>query len=276
MAVDALSIFLTSETKDKLATKVAGVMENLQTEALSQRLKSTNLSGDPDAGTVEIKRFKNISSEEYGTARTAGKGQKLYASPVYINIDVDRELVEEIENKDLKMYGVDDLLSRRATALQKALERELDRRFFDYAVTAGTEYTPTASDIEDIVDEMVSEINTLSNDFIDGVDDEDVVIVADPATYKSLRKYIDTIAASGTNAKNGRIEIFHSVQIEKSNRLPSGVKLIVMIKNIIGQPVLVTGVDIEKVPLSNAVDTELFYSTKEGTATPEGIIYYAP
>lgn len=51
--LDALSIELTTTGKDKLAEEYGKVIENLQHITLAARLKNTDLSGDPTAGTVE-------------------------------------------------------------------------------------------------------------------------------------------------------------------------------------------------------------------------------
>ena len=52
-----------------------------------EMLKNTDLSGDPTSGTVEGKRFVNVVGQAYGTARSAGKGNKVKAKPVIVAID---------------------------------------------------------------------------------------------------------------------------------------------------------------------------------------------
>ena len=76
------------------------VIENVQKALISAGLKNTDLSGDPSSGSVEAKRFVNASSQEYGTARAAGKGNAVKAKPVTVVVDTNREIVEEIEEKD--------------------------------------------------------------------------------------------------------------------------------------------------------------------------------
>ena len=71
--IDALSIELQGQQgNDKLAEEYGKVIDNVQKNTLSTRLKNTDLSGQPNAGTVEAKRFTNVSGNAYGTARTAG------------------------------------------------------------------------------------------------------------------------------------------------------------------------------------------------------------
>ena len=100
--LDALSIELIAGGKDKLAEEYGKVVENLQHITLAAQLKNTDLSGDPTSGTVEAKRFKNISGNSYGTARTAGKGQAIKETPVVIALNDNTEYIEEVEEKDLK------------------------------------------------------------------------------------------------------------------------------------------------------------------------------
>ena len=37
-----------------------GVLDNVQKVAISTQIKNTDLSGNPEAGTVEAKRFANV------------------------------------------------------------------------------------------------------------------------------------------------------------------------------------------------------------------------
>ena len=111
--IDALSIELREGGKDKLAEEYGKVIENLQAVTLASRLKNTDLSGDPTSGTVEAKRFVNVAGKAYGTARGAGKGQAIKAEPVVIAINDDTEYIEEVEEKDLRTYGVNGLIERR-------------------------------------------------------------------------------------------------------------------------------------------------------------------
>jgi hypothetical protein len=104
--IDSLSIELQTSGKDKLAEEYGKVIENIQAITLSSRLKNTDLSGDPTSGTVEAKRFVNAKSQAYGTARQGGAGNKIKAKPVVVALDDDTEYMEEVEEKDLRTYGV--------------------------------------------------------------------------------------------------------------------------------------------------------------------------
>ncbi|MBO7694227.1 MAG: hypothetical protein J6T10_16535, partial [Methanobrevibacter sp.] len=141
--LDALSIELTTSGKDKLKEEYGKVIENLQHITLANRLKNTDLSGDPTAGTVEAKRFANIVGQAYGTARTVGDAQNVKVAPVVVALNDNTEYLEAIENKDLKTYGVGGLIERRTRNHQDALAVELDTKFFAEAVNAGTSFTAT-------------------------------------------------------------------------------------------------------------------------------------
>ena len=77
--IESLSVLLDGSSDGKMLLKEAyeGVLENVQKGAVSVQLKNTDLSGDPLAGTVEAKRFANATAQNYGTARTGGKGDNV-------------------------------------------------------------------------------------------------------------------------------------------------------------------------------------------------------
>ena len=97
--IDSLNVLLDGSSDGKMLLKEAydGVIANVQKGTVSSKIKNTDLSGDPSAGTVEAKRFVNASSQPYGTARTAAKGTAVKGKTVTVAIDTNREFVEEIE-----------------------------------------------------------------------------------------------------------------------------------------------------------------------------------
>lgn len=141
---DSINILLTDEGNDKLAEAYGKVVANVQKRCVSQALKNTDLSGTPGAGSYECKRFANRTSDEYGTARSGGKGQSVKADPVVVSIDTRRELVTEVEQHDVTLYGVDHLVSRQSEMDEKSMQRELERAFFAEAVSSATAVTPAS------------------------------------------------------------------------------------------------------------------------------------
>lgn len=128
--INALNILLESDGKEYLAELYGKTIEGVQKALISGSMKNMDLSGDPVSGTVEAKRFVNATPKNYGTARTAGKGDAVKAKPVTVAIDTDREIVEELEQKDVRLYGVDGVLDRRSAnhILRMAAELDKDRK----------------------------------------------------------------------------------------------------------------------------------------------------
>ena len=194
--IDALSIELQTTGKDKLAEEYGKVIPNIQANTLSARLKNTDLSGDPTSGTVEAKRFVNVEGKAYGTARQGGAGQKVKAKPVVIAIDDNKEYLEEVEEKDLKTYGVDGLIEKRTQNHEMAIEADNDLAFFNEAKTAGSALTPTATNVEDEIEEAIEAVETVKNDFVNGVPRNMINVVMSPKYYGKLRNKINSISNS--------------------------------------------------------------------------------
>ena len=66
--IASLNILLDPTGKDYLAELYGKVIENVNKQLISARMKNTDLSGNPESGTVEAKRFQNAASKAYGTA----------------------------------------------------------------------------------------------------------------------------------------------------------------------------------------------------------------
>jgi hypothetical protein len=117
--IASLNVLLSTTGKDFLKEEYGAVIENVQKNTISQQFKNTDLSGTPGAGTYEAKRFENKASKAYGTARAANAGEAVKAKPVTVPVDVDKEIVVEVEQKDVTLYGVDNLVQREAAFAQK-------------------------------------------------------------------------------------------------------------------------------------------------------------
>ena len=263
--IDSLSIFDSAETKAKLAEKYGVVIDNIQKDTISGMLKNRDLSGDPTTGTVEARRIANTDSQAYGTARSGGKGQEIVAPPVVVPLNVNREIINEVEEKDIRTFGVDDLIARKTLANQRTMERELERAFFAEAVTGGSEFTPTGSTELEQAEELIQAIETTNNEFIDGVDRDLITVVCSPEYYGKIRNDLDTVAGNA-NVDTARSEfrIYHGARFTSSVYLPSGIDAIAMVEGSVAQPVMVTRVDPEKVQFSDAYAFGLFfyYGTK--------------
>lgn len=273
--IDALSIELQTTGKDKLAEEYGKVIENLQAITLAAQLKNTDLSGDPTSGTVEAKRFVNVTGKAYGTARGNGKGDHIKAEPVVIAINDDTEYIEEVEEKDLKTYGVNGLIERRTRNHQDGLAVELDTKFFTEAKTAGTAFTTTKTNIEDVLEEAIETVETTKNNFVNGVPRNKISIVASPAIYGQLRNKINSISnANGLGQlQNYEAGIFNNCRIYSSVFLPAETNYIVMVDGAVAQPVMTSIYEPKKVELSDATAFGLFAYKGTKAVMPDLIIY---
>lgn len=276
--IDSLNILLDGSESGKMLLKEAydGVIANIQKNTISSRIKNTDLSGDPTAGTVEAKRFVNAKSQAYGTARTAGKGNAVKGKTVTVPIDKDREFVEEIEAKDIKLLGVDGLIAKRSANHAQRMAAELDEAFFTEGKTAGTQFKPAQATtaIQDIVESAILQLEKLKNDYIDGLDRDMLSITFDADTYSSMRMYLDTVVNTNVDTTTEEFQMYHGVKCYSSNRLPSGVKFEIMMDESIAQPVMSTPYSAERIPLSQATGVELFFNYGTQAVTPDTIFWY--
>lgn len=274
--LDALSIELVTSGKDKLAEEYGKVIDNLQHITLASRLKNTDLSGDPTSGTVEAKRFANIVGQSYGTARTAGAGQAVKAKPVVISLNDDTEYIEEVEEKDLKTYGVNGLIERRTKNHQDALAVELDTKFFAEAVNAGTSFSPVGSpSIEDEIEQAIQTVETTKNSYVNGVPRNMIEVVMSPSYYGKLRNKINSISNSNDLGKVANWEggIFNNTEVYSSVFLPNGINYVVMVKGAVAQPIMTSIYNPAKVDLSDATAFGLF-AYKGTKAVMDDLIIY--
>ena len=271
--LDSLSIELQGQVgKDKCAEEYGKVIENIQEISLADVLKNTDLSGDITAGTVEAKRFSNVTGQTYGTARANGAGNKLKAKPVTISIDDDVEYIEEVEEKDLMTYGVNGLIERRAKNHQDTFAIDKDVKFFAEAVKEGTAFVPTqranGNSIEDDVEEAIASLQATRNEYVNGVPRNLIAVIMTPKKYGELRNKINAIPNSNGNGQLANYEqgTFNNTAIFSSVFLPEGIDYIVMVygqNGAVAQPTRANIYSPAKIPLSEATAFGLF--TYKGT-----------
>ena len=266
---DALNIYINGETKDKLAETYGQVIEAVQKGAVSEQIKNKNYSGDATSGTVEIDRFKNAEVNDLGTARTGGKGDELENSgKVVVSVDTDKEIVEELAKKDVKLFGLDGMAEKRKANHIKRMIAYLDKEFFACAETEGTEITLKATDVQGKIEELILSVETTVNDFVDGVDRDMIVVTVTPAIYSQIQNYIDSVPNSLTGVND---EYFHKVRIYSNHRQTK--PAIAMIEGAVAQLVTTDEYDAEKIPLSNNIALELFFSKGTKAVMPDLIKY---
>lgn len=265
--------YLNDTVMDNLAEILDGVIENVQAGCVSEALKAKNGSGDPTTGSVEYKRFANATLQEKGTARTNGKGNKVKAKPVVVNIDDDKEIIEELQEKDLKLYGVDGMAKKRSANAKNVIKTYYDRKFFKIARDAGVQVARASGDTtKKIVDRLISTAKVTKNDFVDGVDEELIALVVNTSYKSDLKDYLDNLP-NGTSPSNGAIGMYQSVITYESNRMPSDVPAMVMLKEAIALPNYTSEYEAEKVPFDDAIALELFAYSGGEALVPEIILY---
>lgn len=265
--------YLNDTVMDNLAEILDGVIENIQAGCVSEALKAKNGSGDPTTGSVEYKRFANATLQEKGTARTNGKGNKVKAKPVVVKIDDDKEIIEELQEKDLKLYGVDGMAKKRSANAKNVIKTYYDRKFFKIARDAGVQVARVSGDTtKKIVDRLISTAKVTKNDFVDGVDEELIALVVNTSYKSDIKDYLDSLP-NGTSPSNGAIGMYQSVITYESNRMPSDVPAMVMLKEAIALPNYTSEYEAEKVPFDDAIALELFAYSGGEALVPEIILY---
>lgn len=277
----ALSIYSAEEAKAYLRNVIVGIFENLGAKTVSARLKSKNANLTQAAGSYEFKRFANATSQEYGTARTAAKGQKIIAPSITVNLDTNREIVEEInlfDGQSFTQETFEALVNRRKAAIQLAIERELDRAFFANIKTEGTnagiDITLTDSIVAQLEDVIVKLVTT-TNDYVDGVDRENMALIVSPKLYSKLKTELNDVYNFSGTVEEGTFKGINGVAVFEALRLPEGVDYILLTMDSVAQPTLITGVDVEKIPLSNDYAISVFYRYGTKTLAKELALYGA-
>ncbi len=265
---DALNIYV-NEAKDQLAEAYGAVIEAVQKGAISEQIKNKNYSGDPTTGSVVINRFKNAEVAALGTARTGGKGATLDNSgKVTINVSSDKEIVEELAVKDVKLYGLAGLAERRKDNHVKRMIADLDRTFFTCAEVSGTEVELTAADVAGKIEQLIQSVETTVNDWVDGVDRDMIVLTVTPAVYADIQNYIDSVPNSISGLNDN---YFHNVRVFSNFR--QNKPAIAMIDGAVAQLVTTDEYEAEKIPLSNDIALELFFSKGTKAVMPDLIKY---
>lgn len=269
--ITALSI-LTQDGlgKDYLSELYGKVIEGVMKTLASADMKNQDLSGDPASGSVEAKRFVNASAQNYGTARAAGAGNKVKAKPVTVAISTDKEIVEELEEKDTLLYGVDGLLERRAANHIVRMASNLDKAFFAKGYTDAVEVEIAADTaIEDELETVIQECENTENDFVDGVPREMMSLVLNTAYYGKIRNSLDKQVRSNVDTGDEEFYVWHGVRCKSSTHLPSGCRYLLMVDGAIAQPVMANQYTAEKIPLSEAYGVSLFYHYGTETVMPD-------
>ena len=265
MGEDAKNIYVDASTKDKLAQTYAELQGYIATTALSMQLKNTNIEGTPTrGGSVVARRLATSIVRDYGTARSQGKGDHLTNKGVTINIDTDKEIVEEVEMKDAKLYGIPDILNKRVGVHKLAMVNFLDSLYFQKLQDEATIVTSSASTTVDKLLELIQDLEDTQNENVDRVPRELMALTLSPKWYDEVVKYMNTLP----NPNGQDYKTLHNVRVYSAPR--QGFDAIIQVVGSVAQPVaVVNAYDVERIPLSNALAVELFFSVGTKAVMPD-------
>lgn len=270
---DALDAVDDNGDEALLAEVYGNVIETYQKKSGVARVKAQGV-GDPAGGSMVFSRFQNSTVQTYGTARTAGAGDAIIDDQVTVNLNTHKEIVEELEMFDVKHYGVGNLMQRRGPNHALRMLAHLDRAALTAAKAAAatasnnsdvTYENGTTPDYLDLLEQVALKVETVTNDYVDGVDRSMIVIFLKPSIYSKVQSALDKVYAY--NGNSGMIEVpgYHGFQVISEHYLPSDTDFIATTVGNIAQPVFSEGyVDGGRIKLSNAYEVSLFfdYGTK--------------
>ena len=287
---DALSIYLENgTTKAYLKNVLAGIFENYQKEALSARFKSKNANQNRAAGSYEFKRFANSTVRDYGTARTAGKGDKIIAPPITVNLDKNKEIVEEVNFFDADGSFTDEgfkaMVERRKTNFELSVTDFLDLDFFSVAKAGGTAATALGVTDLDSTKSFKRQIETLigkfektgkngtENKYVRGIDRRYMALILDSSLYGLVKDELNDCRNFSQMISDEKFTGINGVACFSSVNLPDGVDYELMTMDSIAQPVLPSGFEFEKIPLSIEYAMEMFFRYGSKVLAPELVLH---
>ena len=94
------------------------------------------------------------------------------------------------------------------------MANELDEEFFRECVKSGTQFTPSSGTtaIQDIIEEAIVTLETLKNDYIQGIPRNMLSVQVTPAVYSQMRKYLDeNVNNANVNTTAEEFTTFHGV-----------------------------------------------------------------
>jgi hypothetical protein len=276
---DATGVVDSTAAAAKLSEIYGNVVETYQKRSGVARVKNANGSGDPSYGSMVFSRFANASVNAYGTARSAGKGDALQDDQITVNLDQDKEIVEELEMFDVKMHGVANLIQKRGPNHALRMMAHLDRAALTAAKTAAaaegnnadiTYANGTTPDYLELLEETILKLETVENDYVDGVDRSMIVVFLRPGIFSKIKKELDSVFAYNGSTELIEVPGYHEVQIISEHYLPSDTDFIATTVGNIAQPVYSDGyTDGGRIKLSNAYEVSLFFKYGADILAPD-------
>lgn len=257
---DALSVqYKDASTADKLMVVYGAMLENIAAAAQFSSLVNRNYSTAPVAGgSVNVKRLAFATVRTYGTARAANKGDKLVNNGTDILINQQVEIVEEIENKDLKWYyqgGEASLLAMRAADHMISIANYLDRAYFVQAQTDAPVFdTSPYTGIQNQIIALIEKLEAVVSENIDIVDRSMMVLTLAPKWYDALQSYLLTLPNPYNGGQNAKY--FMGVECQSAPR--QGVDALIQLRGAVAMPFVIDNYAVNRIPLSNSFAEELY------------------
>ena len=243
------------------------------------KVKAAFGSGNPAFGSMVFHRFQNAAVQTEGTARTALAGNAVLDDQVVVNLSTKKEIVEELHKRDVAQLGFTGLISQRTTNHAARMRADLDRAALAAAKTAAgtagndadiTWANGTTADYLDLLEQTIQKVETVSNDYVDGVDRSQIVVFLRPAIFGKVRKELDTVYVFNGTTEAQEISGYHGAIVVSEHYLPADTDFIVTTIGNIAQPVYSDGyTGGDRVPLSNYVELSMFYTYGTAILAPD-------
>ena len=226
---------------------------------------------------------------DYGTARTAGKGDKIIAPPITVNLDKNKEIVEEVNFFDADGSFTDEgfkaMVERRKTNFELSVTDFLDLDFFSVAKAGGTAATALGVTDLDSTKSFKRQIETLigkfektgkngtENKYVRGIDRRYMALILDSSLYGLVKDELNDCRNFSQMISDEKFTGINGVACFSSVNLPDGVDYELMTMDSIAQPVLPSGFEFEKIPLSIEYAMEMFFRYGSKVLAPELVLH---
>lgn len=234
------------------------------------KVKAAFGSGNPAYGSMVFHRFQNAVVRTEGTARTAAAGDDVLDDQVTVNLATKKEIVEELHKRDIAQIGYAGIVQQRTSNHAARMMADLDRAALTAlkaAAGAGgrnadvTYPNGTVPDYLDMLETIIQKVETVTNDYVDGVDRSQIVVFLRPSIFGKIRKEIDTVYVFNGTTEAQEISGYHGAIVVSEHYMPADCDFIATSVGNLAQPVYSDGYNGgDRVPLSNFVELSLFYT----------------
>ena len=243
------------------------------------KVKAAFGSGNPAYGSMVFHRFQNAVVRTEGTARTATKGDAVLDDQVTVNLSTKKEIVEELHKRDIAQIGFSGLVQQRTSNHGSRMRADLDRAALTALKTAAgsggrnadvTYPNGTAPDYLALLETIIQKVETVTNDYVDGIDRSQIVIFLKPSIFGKIRKELDTVYVFNGSTEEQEVTGYHGVAVFSEHYMPASTDFIATTIGNVAQPVYSDGYSGgDRIPLSNYVELSMFYTYGTAVLAPD-------